>query len=451
MFHVKHKMNKQTLTLNKLKNKTKLSTTKKLNPQSIASTDLSVILKILLEVMSGKNLNEVFNQNIANPNINISRVKDVTYGVMRYYFILDTILSSLIKSDPQQEIKLLLLIAFYEIKYTKKPEYAITNDIVDLSFKLTKNIKIKNFTNAIIRNFLRIQIELEKKLESNLEYKYNFPEWLIVKLKRDYPNNWEKIIEYSNIKPKISLRINSNKIKLDDYIKYLGEGDIDYKLIDNIIVLDNTLAVEKIPFFKEGYVSIQDINAQKLKEVIKFNDDQYILDACSAPGGKACQILENNQLELLALDIDENRLDRVRQNLSRLNLNANTVCANASNLDWWDNKQFDIIIADVPCSASGTLKKNPDIKLHRQVSDIKNFVATQRNIILNLWKLLKDDGHMVYITCSIFKEENQENINYFKEVLENIKVIKEIQLLPDNNGDGFYYCVLYKENKDENI
>ncbi|HLX54567.1 MAG TPA: 16S rRNA (cytosine(967)-C(5))-methyltransferase RsmB, partial [Aquella sp.] len=417
---MKHRINDYNKHMNKLelrKNKIKPILSKEQNNERIVPTDLNVVLKILSEVISGKNLNEVFNQNINNANLNIGKIKDITYGVMRYYFILNSILNDLAKNEPQLEIKILLLIALYEIKYTKKPAYAITNDIVDLSFKLTKNIKIKNFTNAIIRNFLRTQIELEKKLVSNLEYKYNFPQWIISKLRKDYPDNWENIIEYSNRKPKISLRINPNKTNIDDYIKYLDKENISYKLVDNIVVLDSTIAIEKIPFFKEGYVSIQDTNAQKLKDIIKFNPNQYILDACSAPGGKACQILENNKVNLLAIDIDKNRLDKVQQSLTRLNLNANTICADASKLDWWDNKQFDIIIADVPCSASGTLKRNPDIKLHRQLSDIKNFVITQRNIILNLWNTLKNDGHMVYITCSIFKEENQENISFFRQKL----------------------------------
>jgi len=447
MFHVKHIKIINGAHLNKFelrKNHRAQAQDKNQNNENIASTELSISLKILSEVKSGKNLNEVFNQNINNTNLNVSKIKDITYGVMRYYFILNAILNDLAKNEPQQEIKILLLIAFYEIKHTKKPAYAITNDIVDLSFKLTKNIQIKNFTNAIIRNFLRTQTELEKKLASKLEYKYNFPEWIIVKLKKDYPDNWEKIIEYSNRKPKISLRINPSKIKTDEYIKYLDKENIGYKLVNDAIMLDSTIAVEKIPFFKEGYVSIQDTNAQKLKNVIKFSANQYILDACSAPGGKACQILENNKVNLLALDIDKNRLDKVRQSLTRLNLNANTICADASKLDWWDKKQFDTIIADVPCSASGTLKRNPDIKLHRQLDDIRNFVTTQRNIILNLWNTLKNDGHMVYITCSIFKEENQENISFFKQKLDGVKVVSELQLLPDNNGDGFYYCVLKK-------
>ncbi len=411
---------------------------------NIDSTELNIIFKILSEVVSGKNLNESFNKNINVNNINVSKIKDLTYGGMRYYYILNSIINKLIKTEPDKEIRILLLIALYEIKYSKKPAYAVTNDIVNFSFKLTKNIKVKNFVNAIIRNFLRKQTELEQDLLNNLEYKYNSPEWLINKLKKDYSDNWENIINYSNNKPKVCLRINTKKIKISDYIKNLDQEEIGYKLINDVVVLDNTISIDKIPLFREGYVSIQDTHAQKLKDVIKFEPNSYVLDACSAPGGKACQILENNQVNLLALDIDNTRLDKVQQNLDRLNLQAKIICANAAQLDWWDKKQFDAIIADVPCSASGTCKKNPDIKFQRKLNDIKNFVNTQREIIFNLWQTLKDNGYLVYITCSIFREENQDNISFFKQNLKGIKVISELQLLPDENGDGFYYCMLKK-------
>lgn len=415
MFHVKHKIN-----------------------------DYEIVLKILLKVLSGKNLNEIFNQNITNQQVNISKVKNLCYGVMRQYFILNWILNSLAKNKPTPKIAIILLIAIYEIKYTKKPVYAITNDLVELSFELTKNIKIKGFVNGIIRNFLRQQVEIETKLSTNQEYKYNLPIWMINKIKKDYPNNWNNIIDNLNKNPKISLRINFKKININEYTKYLDKEDINYKIINNIIIFENTLAIEKIPLFKNGYVSIQDLHAQKLIEIIKLKNDEYVLDSCSAPGGKACQILENNQINLLALDIDAKRLDKVRQNLSRLNLTAKTLCADASNLLWWDKKKFDTIIADVPCSASGTIKRNPDIKFHRKATDIKNFVHSQKNIILNLWQCLKDNGHLVYITCSIFKEENQNNINFFRQELANVQIINELQLLPDENGDGFYYCILKK-------
>ncbi len=198
------------------------------------------------------------------------------------------------------------------------------------------------------------------------------------------------------------------------------------------------------PLFKEGYVSVQDVSAQQLLDFIEIKDEFRILDACSAPGGKACQILENNNVDIIALDIDQKRLAKVKENIDRLELNANLICADATNLNWWDSKPFDMIIADVPCSASGTIKRNPDIKFHRKLKDIKNFVNLQQKIVVNLWNILKPGGKLVYITCSIFKEENELNIDFFKKKLKNIKVNKEINILPTESQDGFFYSILEK-------
>lgn len=411
MFHVKHQMN-----------------------------DYIVILKIILAVISGKNLTEVFQQNIQSNDVNPSKVKDICYGVVRNYFSLSLILDKLTTKKPQPDIAVILMIAIYEINFTKKPVYAITNDIVNLTFELHRNLKLKNFTNAVLRNYLRNQNLIIKKPE----YKYNFPVWFINKMKVDYPENWEEIIKFSNLKPTISLRTNPKKTTLDKYSLSLTDNSISHAIKDKVIILENTIAVDKIPSFSEGYVSIQDVHAQKLINFFKFKNNQYILDACSAPGGKSCQILENYDVDIVALDIDKDRLERVQQNLDRLDLTARTICADATALDWWDKNPFDVIIADVPCSASGTIKRNPDIKLHRQESDIKNFVDIQRKIVINLWKTLKTNGHMVYITCSIFKEENQGNINFFQHNLIGANIIKEMQVLPDSYGDGFYYCILEK-------
>ena len=407
-----------------------------------------VIYKILLDVFSGKNLVEEFNKQIKeNKTLNISKIKDTCYGVLRNYFIIEKILEKLYKTKPDNNILVVLFISIYEIKYTKKPQYAIANVCVSLVYKLTNNIKIKNFVNAIIRNFLRNQTNIESELENNPEYKYNFPLWLIDKLKSGYPQEYEDIIKTLNSKPKLALRVNVKKTNLDKYCQVLKENEISYTIIDEIIILDNNIRIENIPLFKEGFVSIQDINAQKLTKIIKFSDNQYVLDACAAPGGKTCQILEANNVKLLALDIDKTRINKIKQNLERLGLEAEIICGDASSTSWWNGTKFDTIIADLPCSAIGTMKKNPDIKINRRDIDIKNFVETQREIILNLWQMLKDNGYLLYITCSIMPEENQNNIKYLVDKLQNAKQIKELKILPDEFGDGFYYSLLQKGSK----
>ena len=405
-----------------------------------------VILKILSSVLEGKNLGEVFAViTKESTSINTSKVKDVCFGVMRNYNILQAIINQLVNNNSQDKItQIFLLIGIYEVKYTKKPEHAVVNELVNLVMIKTQDGNLKNFINAVLRNYLRNHESIKQAITHNLAFKHNCPNWLIAKLKKEYPNKYLDIIQYSNMVPKMSLRVNLNKITQNEYLSILKDNFIKFNLIDNKIVLELALKVEQIPFFKDGYVSIQDISAQKLLDLIVFKSGDYVLDACIAPGGKACHILENYQVKLLGLDISQPRLDKVAQNLNRLSLKADLLHANAMNLDWWDGRLFDIIIADVPCSASGTLKRNPDIKLHRKPSDLANFVLTQQKIVLNLWNTLKHGGKLVYITCSIFKEENHDNIEVFKKKLHYIKVLKELNILPTEYADGFYYCILEK-------
>lgn len=461
--------------------------------------EYQIIITILNIVFNGGNLGKTFNENILSGlnsrsvdhddsvDTNISKIKDISYGVLRYYYTIAAILDRLVPKKPSDEvIKTILLVAIYEVKYTKKPKYAITNDLVNLSFLLTKNQQRKGFVNAVIRNYIRRKDKLELSLTNNLEVKYNFPKWWINTLVKEYPKQYSQILQNSNILPKMNLRVNPRQISLKEYTKLLSQENIKFIIIDNKISLTQTTSPHKLPLFSEGAVSIQDLHAQKLldlinlkndaaltqdmyapktedmlflrthacgkseltllaKETISFlKDGDYVLDACAAPGGKMCQILENYEVEMLGLDIDQSRLEKVQQNLDRLKLKAKLVCGDASDNTWCDSRQFDMVIADVPCSASGTVKKNPDIKFHRHPEDINSFVITQRAIITNLWSMLKPGGTMIYITCSIFKPENEDNINYFKDNLESIKVIKSLRLLPTEYADGFFYCVLQK-------
>lgn len=378
-------------------------------------------------------------------NVNISRIKDISYGVLRYYYTISAILDKLVNKKPKDEmLKIILFVAIYEINYTKKPKHAITNDLVELSSMLIKNQQIKGFVNAVIRNYIRQKDELDLAVVNNLVAKYNFPKWWIDKLTKDYPKQYQQILQNSNTLPKMNLRVNPRQISLQDYTKILNQENINFVIIDNKISLNQTISPHKLPLFSDGAISIQDLHAQRLLDFIDLKNGDYVLDACAAPGGKMCQILENFDVEMLGLDIDQTRLERVQQNLDRLKLNAKLVCGNASSNTWWSGRLFDVIVADVPCSASGTVKRNPDIKLHRKREDIDNFVMTQREIIMNLWSVLKSGGIMIYITCSIFKPENEDNINYFKRNLQSIKIIKSLSLLPTEYADGFFYCVLQK-------
>lgn len=406
-----------------------------------------IIIKILEQVLDGKNLGELYNKEIIKDNLNTGKVKDLSFGVVRYYFRLNLILDQLAQRPiTNNKVKLIIIIAIYEIIFTHKAQYAIGNDMVDLVYKLTKKEPLKKFVNAVIRNFIRNQNQIISKLEQNYQYQTNLPKWWVNKIKAQHPENQSKIIDSFNQEPSIYLRINPNKTNLDNYQESLNEAHIEYELIGNAIKLKQNIKVIKIPGFEQGHVSIQDINAMKLIEFVPLKDGLKLLDACSAPGGKACQILENYPVDLTALEIDSKRLTKVAQNIKRLELKAKIINGDATKTNWWDLDKFDVIIVDVPCSASGTLKRNPDIKLNREENDIVNFTKTQRAIVENLWNMLKEKGQLVYITCSIFNEENQENIEYFLTKLPQIKLIKMQSYLPLDQGDGFFYALLQKES-----
>lgn len=407
-----------------------------------------LILNIINEVIEGKNLTVSFNNNLQSSGeekLNIGRIKDVSYGVIRKYYSLKIVLSKLImKEIMDRRVELILLIALYEILHTRKPVFAITDSLVSLSLYITKQEKIKNFVNAVLRNFLRKQKEIVSGISSILQYKLNFPEWMVKKIKQQYGNKSIEIIDALNKKPCFGIRVNSKKISQTKYIEELKQKSIDHVIYENKIVLENTIAIKNIPLFEEGYVTIQDIAAQKILDIVTFNTGENILDACSAPGGKTCAILENYDVNILCLDVDGIRLDKVAQNLQRLELNASLKIADATTSNWWDGKPFDKVIADVPCSATGTIKRNPDIKLTRQNKDIGQFVTLQRKIVMNLWDTLKVGGQLIYITCSIFKEENQDNIVHFTQNLAKVKKIADYAILPTKYNDGFYYCILEK-------
>jgi 16S rRNA (cytosine967-C5)-methyltransferase len=406
-----------------------------------------VIIDIIKKVLLGANLSDTFNNSIANNNlINISKVKDISYGVFRYYYQLLAIINQLVKKKNHDlTINSIFLILFYELNYTKKPSYSIVNTVVELTFLLIKNNQIKSFVNAVARNYIRNKNLIDKDANKTDEAKYNLPKWWInILLKNKLISNDKDLLKVSNSLPKICLRVNLRKISNIEYQKILNDNNINFDIIDGIIILKNSMNISKIPYFNEGFVSIQNISAQQLIKLIPMHFTGKILDACSAPGGKLSQLLENIDAKIDAIDIDQNRLSKIQSNLNRLNLSANLYCVDASDQKWFLNKEYDLIIADVPCSASGTIKTNPDIKVNRKLSDINNFTLIQRKIFNNLIKFVANKGYILYITCSIFPMENQDNIAYFLNKYKNLSKIQELVISIDNVYDGFYYCLLQK-------
>lgn len=311
--------------------------------------------------------------------------------------------------------------------------------------------------NAILRNFLRKKDEFAAKLAKTEVATYSYPQWWINKLKAQYPDHWQSILIAGNQHPPMTLRVNTKKISVEEYLQLLERQDIEASHVGGqAVVLIKPVAVEKIPGFSDGVVSVQDYGAQLAAQLLDAEAGMRVLDACCAPGGKTGHILELADVQLTAMDSDAGRLERVQENLSRLQLSADLVAADAAVADWYDGKPFDRILADVPCTASGIVRRHVDIKWLRREADVASFAAQQAKILPNLWQLLAKGGKLLYVTCSVFNEENQTQVDKFllqhpdaKQLLLPVDSCKDLsqlngQLIPSTAHDGFFYALLQK-------
>ena len=244
----------------------------------------------------------------------------------------------------------------------------------------------------------------------------------------------------------MSLRVNRRRNSVAGYLDLLTEAGLTGVAVGEIgIRLERAVPVDTLPGFRDGLVSVQDIGAQRAAELLAPASGMRVLDACAAPGGKTAQLLEGAEIDLLALDIDVVRAQRIEDNLRRLNLSATIRIGDAAKPSgWWDGRPFDAILADVPCSASGVVRRHPDIKWLRRESDVRKFASTQAGILDALWPLLNRGGHLLYATCSVFVEENDAQIDAFLVRQPDARRVSEEQWLPGVDNDGFYYALLVK-------
>lgn len=390
-------------------------------------------------------------------------VQALCYGVIRYYHRLDFILKQLLPKplrNKDTDIKMLLLIGMYQLKYMRVKSHAAVSETVSAA---KKKSWAKSLINGVLRRYIREQEELEKKADQDLVALYSHPEWLIKKIKKDWPEQVKGVLEANNQSPPMVLRVNIAQTNRIDYLDLLAKSSIKARsmpICASAIVLEQAVAVEKLPKFNQGLVSVQDAAAQLAAELLDVKQGQSVLDLCAAPGGKTAAILERESEigSLLAVDIDENRIMRVIDNLQRLKLQAEVVVGDASQpKDWVKNQMFDRILVDVPCSAIGVIRRHPDIKILRRESDIDELQCIQQQILASAWKILVPGGVLLYATCSILKQENEEQIKWFLNNYANatelpicgdwgVKTQFGRQILTDDQGmDGFYYAKLAKK------
>ena len=379
-------------------------------------------------------------------------VQACAYGTLRHLGFLRFALDRLVKRKPKNEkVVYLLLVALYQLQYSKAAHYAIVDHAVK-SVGAVGGRLLKPFANAVLREYLRKRQQLVDASNRDDVARFSYPRWWIDKLRAQLGCQADEVLKLGNLHPPMTLRVNRRQIEPAQYVSMLAEHDIGATLIyAEAVQLAVPLSVERLPGFADGLVSVQDAGAQISAHVLDPQPGQHVVDACAAPGGKTGHILELADVQMTALDRDCERLDRVRENLQRLGFRAKTQCTDAVDLaSWWDGEPVDCVLLDAPCSASGVVRRHPDIKWLRRPEDIAGFAGQQRRLLNALWQAVARGGKLLYVTCSIFREENEEQVEWFLSRHADARLESQHDcqgsglLLPSKEHDGFFHALFEK-------
>ena len=422
-----------------------------------------IAANVLVNVLSGKSLTVALEdawkqvQDVQEKAF----IQALCYGTIRQYYRLEFILNQLVNKpikDKDIQIKALALLGLYQLKYMRVKDHAAVSETVAV---MKKKQWAKSLLNAVLRRYLREQDALEALADKHVAYVH--PDWMIKAIKADWGKAAQPIFLANNQAPPMSLRVNQRFCQRDDYLAMLTEQGIAASALQFLpqgIILAEAVMVDKLPKFAAGWVSVQDAAAQLAAELLDAQPGDRVLDVCAAPGGKTAHILECQPAlkSMLAIDIDEKRLARVKENLSRLGLGTELLTADATQPEsWWDGVAFERIILDAPCSALGVVRRHPDIKLLRRAADIAQLQALQQQILQASWQLLAPGGILLYATCSILKQENESQIEHFLQQHDDVQELPITadwgvqrpfgrQILTGSQSmDGFYYARLQKK------
>ncbi|SDK67601.1 16S rRNA (cytosine967-C5)-methyltransferase [Methylophilus rhizosphaerae] len=386
--------------------------------------------------------------------------QDYSYLTLRFYAEAAAYLAALTpKPVTDVRVQALLLVGLSQLLHGGDDDFTVVNQAVEAAGK-TGQRWAKGLVNAVLRNFLRQRAALQANMSKSEVVQWNYPQWWIDLLKQQYPDDWQAMLAVGNTHPPMTLRVNLRKTSAEAYLQALRDAGIAaHHLGGTAIQLQQPLPVYQLPGFEQGWCSVQDAGAQWAAPLLDLEPGMRVLDACSAPGGKTCHILESCEVELLSLDAEATRLQRVNENLQRLDLQATVVTGDAAQSGWFDGKLFDRILADVPCSASGIVRRHVDMKWLRRPQDLTTFAQTQQQILSNLWHMLAKGGKLLYVTCSVFQQENEMQIQQFLTSHADATRLPVVfdtallpcermvsgQLLPTPAHDGLFYALLQKQ------
>lgn len=384
-------------------------------------------------------------------------IQDYAYGTLRHLREVQSCVELMTERPlTDQGVQALLWVALYQLLYSRNAPHAVVNEAVTAAASSGKPWA-KGFVNALLRRFLREGEALMEGVRADPGRRYSYPEWWIDQLRREHPVAWEVLLAEGNRHPPMTLRVNRRRMQRDRYLDLLLQsGRQATALGSDGLLLATPAPVTALPGFDDGWVSVQDHGAQLAAPLLDAASGMRVLDACAAPGGKTAHLLEMADVDLLALDQDAARLQRVAQNLRRLGLGgARLQAADAAELaSWWDGRPFQRVLLDAPCSASGVVRRHPDSKWLRRATDIAQFARQQRRLLDGLWQVLEAGGKLLYVTCSIFRMENEDLIEAFLRDTPDAErapagppLDSVGRLLPAERNDGFFYAALRKTHR----
>ena len=434
------------------------------NKQPSALSPRHAAALAVYSVMAGQSLNQVLPA--LEPRISADDrgfFRDLSLGSCRWFFRLNALTKILLKhpfQEEDQDLHALLIVGLYQLLIQGKAPHAAVHATVDVCEEMGKGYA-KSVVNACLRRYGREYENLLPPLDDNPVTATSHPKWLVKLLTKAWPDQWQAILDGNNERAPLCLRVNQRQLSREDYLVLLAEADIDAHCgvySEDAIYLTESCDVTQLPGFDQGFVSVQDEAAQLAAQLLAPADGARVLDACAAPGGKTCHLMERADIRLLAADADAERLKRVDENLQRLGLVADVVCADVSQPgDWWGSEQFDAILLDVPCSATGVIRRHPDIRMLRRREDIDALVEVQQSLLTQVWAMLKPGGRLLYATCSVLPQENSDQIVKFVDGHDDAELVTldkpwgiacnaGRQMFPTAGGhDGFYYALLSKQ------